>query len=305
MEMGEKIAIGGLSQQLTEKCPFQEKANGLSEEAEDPEDDDSPMAAREQANSGGTLGRNLESDSPGKTNTYLCSDPPPKMGKQIRDDTRRTGAKVSVPGANGVQDGIHPFTVAAHHLIPGNASLKPSDLKAYMTQGERVTSETGKSWEILENIGYTANGSHNGVWLPGNYAIRASSSPTGLTWSILSETHSGWCLNYVAATAKAIGAQFHDTHTEYSKSVRKLLDKIHILLLAHQETCDLCKKKQKVAPPYSIKERLYNLSGYFKRNLEGNPSAWKSPWYSSDRWGDSCNKKAFLTAFRNANKTMA
>jgi hypothetical protein len=45
------------------------------------------------------------------------------------------------------------------------------------------------------NIGYNVNARTNGVWLPGNYGVRP------------------W------------GAQFHDAHKQYSKFVRKVLDK--------------------------------------------------------------------------------
>ena len=35
---------------------------------------------------------------------------------------------------------------------------------------------------------------------------------------------------------------------------------------------------------YLIKQRLYNLSAYFRRQLVGSPAAWKRPWFASDRW---------------------
>src|SRR3712207_7982199 len=53
-------------------------------------------------------------------------------------------------------------------------SLYESQLfKKYMRKGgkaEVMTKNGKKAFEVTHNIGYNVNGSHNGVWLPGNYA---------------------------------------------------------------------------------------------------------------------------------------
>ncbi|MBI3560521.1 MAG: hypothetical protein HY080_02225 [Gammaproteobacteria bacterium] len=75
---------------------------------------------------------------------------------------------------------------------------------------------------------------------------------------------------------------------EYSDAVLKLLNKIAEKLEFHQARCSRCKEKngREIPPPYLIKERLYRLSAYFKRQLTGNPAQWRRPWFTSDRWRD-------------------
>lgn len=80
------------------------------------------------------------------------------------------GAKLEGQGSKQLSgtvqiDGVAtplPVHSAAHHLIPGNASLKTSQLLPHLhTEGKA----TG-------NIGYDVNNFENGVWLGGNYALR-------------------------------------------------------------------------------------------------------------------------------------
>jgi len=158
-----------------------------------------------------------------------------------------------------------------------------------------------KKKTIRKHIGYNVNGCHNGVWLPGNYYIRASNSPVpGKSWSELG-SHA-WCMNYVAAVCKASSAQMHDTHTQYSDAVKELLNKISDLLMKHE--CELC-EDAKINPPFRIKMRLYNLSNSLRGKAESGPMAWKRPWFTSDRWRDAAfsggkPSKAFMDAFNRA-----
>jgi hypothetical protein len=307
MEVGEKIAIGGLQKQVDDKCPFgKETEEGVdSEDAENLSKDDRKSVLREQANNGGVLGTNLLSALHGSDGTVGGPFPPPKMAKQPRRDTLRAGMWVRVRGTPDIDTDYFTFILAAHHLIPGEAALAPSKLKNYMTKDKSVTADSGKGpvkRKIRKHIGYNVNGAHNGVWLPGNYAIRKSSSPTNETWSTLFETNADWCMNYVAAVAKVGKGQFHDAHTMYSSDVKKLLDAIEGILSTH--VCDTC-DDPKINPPFAIKKRLYALSAYFKGQLTGPPGAWKRPWFTSDKWRDLAFaggkiKKEFRVAYREA-----
>jgi hypothetical protein len=295
MEVLESIQLAFVEEEFS-KCPFDEPADDVatSEESEGIEDDDQKPAEKEQENNGGTLGENLSGGKPGAKNTvggpyspdgYLCTERP------VDSKPDRGGQRVKVPGAGEFDDGLYPFIVAAHHLIPGEASLAPSKLKKYMTKGQTVKSDSGKSWKIKNYIGYNVNGAHNGIWLPGNYAIRRptktwykSPDPTK-SWGELNDHQ--WCLNYVAAVSKVNGRQFHDAHTKYSEAVEKLLNKIAMKLQAHQEQCELCKSKpNEIAPPYAVKQRLYRISAFLRKQLVGHPKTWKRPWYASDKWRD-------------------
>ncbi len=287
MEIGERVATWGLASELEIECPFKDEQ--AVENAEEPESiavDD--LATDEQVNKGGTLGENLGLGLQGKKGTTEGPCPPPENPPLTpRFDTPRREVKVFVPGADGVEDQEFPFIVAAHHLIPGNASLGESRLKKLMTKGSGVRIG-GKVRKIKNHIGYNVNGAHNGVWLPGNYAIRPKKSSLKKTWSELTDKPQ-WCMNYVAAVSAKAGGQFHDTHEQYSEAVEKLLTKIYDAVTVHE--CPLCEEKTEVPPPlpppYVIKERLYALSNYLRSQLQGTPGVWRRPWFASDRWREA------------------
>ena len=278
-----------------ETCPFGEDVTGVSAiDNEDIADDDKDSVQEKQANNGGVLGDNLNNGSNGKDKTWKGAPyPPTDAEKQAANDSKRKDGEklqkvwrtVRVPGAGTIPTGNYPYTVAAHHLIPGNASLYSEEnlLQNYMIKDKTVKAG-GKKWQIKYHIGYNVNGAHNGVWLPGNYAIRSKASPTGVTWGKMQEED--WQLNYVAACSKVTKGQFHDTHEDYSDSVRELLNKIAVSLNQHQCTCKICADKNggHIPPPYFIKMRLYKLSNYLRFNLTLGPSRWRRPWFASGRW---------------------
>jgi len=125
-------------------------------------------------------------------------------------------------------DSILPVHTAAHHLIPGNASLKKSELKAWLhTEGKA----TG-------NIGYDVNNAENGVWLAGNYALRGKDNLPG--WGTLGAS---FTLDtgldpkqYAFAAIEKTRRQFHDAHGDYSKFV---LRELNLLASKMEETQDL------------------------------------------------------------------
>jgi len=297
MELGELVAVAFINEEML-KCPFSEPKEAAAATEEEPEgvkNDDRDAAQREQENNGGTLGENLNGGKPGAKGTvggpyapdgYLVEE------QAVDSKPDRGGSYVKVLGADEYEDDVYPFIVAAHHLIPGEASLAPSALKPFMTKGETVQSASGKSWKIACYIGYNVNGSHNGIWLPGNYAIRKPTKPwykspdSKKSWSDLGDHD--WCMHYVAAVSKVTRRQFHDAHTKYSEAVEELLNKIATKVYAHQEKCEECAKSagKEIAPPYFIKQRLYNISGFLRRHLAGSPDTWKRPWYTSDKWRD-------------------
>jgi hypothetical protein len=309
-ELAEGIAIGTfkLDRQIAKnKCPFVLKVDSIkSLERENIAYDDEQTEAvwKIQKNNGGVLGENLVQKSNGADGTVGGPCDPPDAEDAPRPDE---GRKVIVPGAAGIETGAFPFTAAAHHLIPGNASLENSHLIKYMKKGGTVQSEDGAhTWTIKEHIGYNINGAHNGVWLPATYAIRAKTSPVdNVSWGGLSaKGKKDWCISYIAAVSKAVGGTLHDTHDEYSEAVTEILNAIHSVLLAHQEICPLCKDKTEVAPPYIVKRRLFNLSSYFRTQLKAEITAWKRPWFTSDHWRkeifDGGKVSAYIEAISHA-----
>jgi len=74
----------------------------------------------------------------------------------------------------------YPLTCAAHHLIPAQESLKGHEILQFMCKkGEDQDFRNSKSADpkpvggskVWGNVAYNVNGCHNGVWLPGNYAV--------------------------------------------------------------------------------------------------------------------------------------
>ena len=262
--------------------------------------------AKAQANSGSKLGTNLENGSPGTEGTWnvLGADPPRNQDEQVDTARSQSAVKVKVRGRN------YPFTVAAHHLIPGEASLYKSQLfSSYMKQGGKMEVDTPKrmTFTVSRNIGYNVNGSHNGVWLPGSYAIREGIHSSGFTWSelIAHPNYQDWCYEYMATASKKTGGQFHDAHTNYNDSALKVLEKLTVKLVKHQMICDECQSKKKLPPPYQIKLKLYRLSMYLRDRLTANPRYWKAPWMTSDQVAtqiiaNPLRKRAFVAVYRAA-----
>lgn len=74
----------------------------------------------------------------------------------------------------------YPLTCAAHHLIPAQESLKGHSILNFMCEkGQDQDFLSGKNKAtgpvagslVWGSVGYNVNGSENGVWLPGNYAV--------------------------------------------------------------------------------------------------------------------------------------
>src|SRR5262245_54247029 len=74
----------------------------------------------------------------------------------------------------------YPVTCAAHHLIPAQESLKGHQILDYMCKkgetqdfrkGKKADPKAVSSSKVWGNVAYNVNGCHNGVWLPGNYAV--------------------------------------------------------------------------------------------------------------------------------------
>ena len=68
---------------------------------------------------------------------------------------------------------------------------------------------------------------------------------------------------------------------------------------------DCASKKKTLPPPHRIKLRLYALSQALRGFVMGPPSAWKDPWFTSQRWSeiifdDGVITDEFLEAYADA-----
>jgi hypothetical protein len=181
MQLGETVFIGIPPQPLDEKCPFShEKPN--------------PKEKNELGGVGTKLGNNL-ADGIG-VHTAL----PPSGGdyrkateKDLDPRDRPEGERVRAIAikVNGKEVSIHaetdealpyPLTCAAHHLVPAQEALKDHPVLQYMCKdgepqdflnGGEAAPAAVDGAKVWGNVAYNVNGSHNGVWLPGNYAVGA------------------------------------------------------------------------------------------------------------------------------------
>ena len=330
-ELGEIIAPPDVAAEFAATCPFKkEPKTGDPKKPENIEDDDLDDKEGLQENDGGVLGQNLEAKKPGE-GTGGVFPPTEFLHKQTPNDSKRGEQRlIHLEGYKDAQEGDFPFTVAAHHLVPGNASLYDEDVKLinYMEDGKSVETAAKKTYKIEGHIGYDVNGSHNGVWLPGNYAIKKAMPKTkkraavpgttpvkGKAWSDLEAAgYEPWQYKYVAGACKAGKGQFHDAHEDpYSATVRKNLMTIVTALNTHLDRdppCPDCQNNEKVIPPpQRIKMRLYALSQALRGFVQGPPEAWKAPWFTSEKWSQRIFsaggkiKDDFVKAYNDAKVT--
>jgi hypothetical protein len=203
------------------------------------------------------------------TATYKFKNDAGKLGKAL-------GGK---PEAKIVTLGDKKFdaSVAAHHLIPGNAALKESNL--FMSEEYLWKDKNAKG-----NIGYNINSAENGVWSPGNYGVRPW-GPDGENFVLNNPELQP--KDFAFKAMEAWRTQFHDAHEKYSVFVRDALDKIYDKLEAQESIwCPEAKKKPKKKPEekepiYALVQRLNTVSARMKKMLVFPTRNWKTNIYTS------------------------
>jgi hypothetical protein len=156
MEMGELIAVELVADTI-DQCPFDHST-------EAPEDIENDLVGV-----GTTLGQKMTDGEGTRTGqTGLGKDPQPRdaPGHSLHNQEKPIWLPEYDPE-------LFPLTCAAHHLIPAQASLRDSKLVKWLVHGS-VSSQTksGKGQgKLSHNVGYDVNGSQNGIWLPGPYAL--------------------------------------------------------------------------------------------------------------------------------------
>ncbi|MCX9156606.1 AHH domain-containing protein [Niveibacterium sp. 24ML] len=336
-QFGEPIAIGIIDDPDSPGCPFSHETPPESNPGEN-----------ELIGSGSELAKQLKS----QRSTDLVAKPKPDRVENPRyiethsfhspSSLRGASAEVkaSWPVTISVNDEIHklPVRCAAHHLIPAQEALKDSRLVPFMVHlhtAEPVKGGTvkGKLWR---DVGYNVNGSENGVYLPGSYAVGGGRG--GLrVWSTadepdleeedipgedadgsayltgspesMTETTPKW--QYVRQAMLGAPGQFHDRHGNYSSEVQLKLDSIAAALAKkyrhYEERTDACpcseceKTRSKWSqigypPPAGLVARLNGVSARLKGFVNG--STWAMNLFTS-KWG-----QAYMTA-RAAGKAWA
>ncbi len=226
------ISVAATSQEPNEKCWFcEEKSNHKVTDIDaDPETNDSDseddVPENDEKNDASKLGSNL-----GSQPSWTITCPEQEIETKVM--------------------------AAAHHCIPGNASLKKcKNLLKYMKEGQSPVNLSG-------DIGYGINHKKNGVWLPGNYNVRSGKEHYKKNWGAYTGVSGDkFKNNYAIESMKKSGLQFHDAHPAYSENVLDTLTDIVRKLGKPKDTCPICEKKlDKTRPPYGLVGRLDFVSG--------------------------------------------
>jgi hypothetical protein len=186
----------------------------------------------------------------------------------------------------------YPVTCAAHHLIPAQASLREcKNLLKFMVSkhgsGDALKGQGNFNGIVWSDIGYNVNGSENGHYLPGLYAVAGNGTcewigapsvldeedeegtvawsppPTKKRVRLMTDMNhridpqsKKW--QYVDRATTLMGAQFHDSHPAYSKFVLGVLNKIATRLNAARResvrdlNCGKCKEREEKIKDFGV-----------------------------------------------------
>jgi hypothetical protein len=248
MELGELINPQPMDLENHDDCYFCKAKNKLSTEVNDLTDSPDEDAAE----AGDSLGEYVFKNDSGELGKALGGKPDSKY--------------VVLKGLT------HEASVAAHHLIPGNAALKES---------KSLMKFLWKDGSAVGNIGYNVNSRDNGVWLPGNYGVR----PWGTHGKAFEANAKGASAeDFAFASIDEWRCQFHDAHKDYSGVVKGMLDKLADKLRANEAIwCPEQKKKNEdeQSQLFEIVARLNTLSARMKRMLVFPTTGWFNNVYTS------------------------
>lgn len=286
MEIGEAISPPDLTD-VKDECPFDHTQ--LT-----PPDIQNVLEGK-----GGTLATKMNSGE--SQNLYVDFKPAEnsrvKWGKLPQKDSdhrfykqradKGRCVKITFPDKNDAiktVEKLYPVSCSAHHLVPSQESLKGHELLTYMCK-EGTSGENNHGFSegaVWSDVGYDTNGSENGVYLPGNYAVGGGRGglrvwyPTGgddeehdtgyiepdklppveyqgyeITGTRGDINSNNPCWRYVAQSVRMTPGQFHDRHRAYSEDlVAQALTNIFLMYkkrdpILNDKACTECNERQK------------------------------------------------------------
>lgn len=242
MEIGESIATRAVETHDNEDCWYCKETSKMkdpkNDETADPDTSDTETPD-------GIIPENLETNSSSKLGSALGDAP---------------NWSIDNPLKPGHSTKIVP---AAHHCIPGEASLaKASTLHVFMRKGGQYNLES--------DIGYNVNSRENGVWLPGNYAVREDNDEFDRkTWTLHAPAFQKAYVRSAMQTAS--GKMFHDAHRKYNGKVLGTLNGIASKLCKpDKKKCPICNQplhKGMTRPPFGLVKRLDFVSNEHRKML--------------------------------------
>jgi len=245
-DIGEAVAVAAITKEDDEPCWYCKEELA---EIVDNEEDEGPESTGTNSDAIGKIPENKEDNNASKLGKNLISN-----GYSVPQ------WKVKHPDTKKHPNLNTDIVAAAHHCIPGGASLAhANDLHKFMRKDG--------PYSLSSDIGYNVNHANNGVWLPGNYAVRGSNNPPfDKNWSGYSTVFKNkYALD---GMEKAHGRQFHDAHRKYNGKVKKTLISIASKLVAPDDKCPICNEKfDKSRPPFGLVGRLDLVSSEHKTML--------------------------------------
>jgi hypothetical protein len=276
-------------------CPWHQDGpkNHKAMDAMDADEDTAEMPP----NHGGTLGINMRAagnrppDAASVTLTYVPGD---DLEYEVGRKKKRQKTVRPYEEVPDTEEREYQLQYAPHHLVPGNESLKGSELIVYMGDDNAISVFAGKKKSRIKDgfsIGYDVNRAANGVWLPSPYALSMKNEwPAEPGIRVLkrqrgddvAEQTEDFKTAYVAASISVSGGrQFHMRHKKYSDKVKEILKAMaQRLRLMAKGVCPIAKAsaEKKFDPPVGLVGRLDVLSGNLDRLLTGN--VWRAPIYT-------------------------
>jgi hypothetical protein len=309
-QLGEGVDVGVfVSDDKTHSkatCPWHEEPEDSSADPMELQLVDEDSHGPIPANLGKKLGDNLRN----------AEDPPPDAdtveiaydeGATIAFKLAGKNKKVQTYRKVNAEVYEYPLQYAPHHLIPGNESLKGSDVLVFMGDDSVIKGYEPTEASLIKkgrSIGYDVNADKNGVWLPSPYALSNSNkwpSQDGIKvifqrlGQVAVDEAESFKSAYVAASIRASGGrQFHMRHEDYSYKVQEILnamgDKINLLATKCPVAKD-SKEDDLFEPPAGLKGKLNALSSRMKTLLTG--VVWRSPFFAdhlSSEYADSLKR---------------
>ncbi len=296
-QLGEPIDVGVfVSDDKThseQTCPWHEAAQTVVASAMDPQETDEDSHGAIPANMGKKLGNSLNkaNESPPTATSLSIAY---RAGSVIAFKMAGKNKRVQTYESVTAELFDYPLQYAPHHLIPGNESLKGSEVLAYMGDDEVIGNYEPPSASKIKKgktIGYDVNAAYNGVWLPSPYALSNSNkwpSEDGLQvilkrmGQVAVDEAESFKTAYVAAGIEASGhRQFHMRHEDYSYKVQEILDAMANKMLVLSKKCLITGKDPnngKFDPPGGLKAKLNALSARMKTMLTGG--VWRAPFFT-------------------------
>jgi hypothetical protein len=317
-QVGEAVKVAVIDDNET-PCPF-------DHEAPKP-----PKVENDLIGVGGTLARRMKSAKGTHLYADIKDDFPvesilnPKHRPKHPFRNRAKVVEIIAKEGKKTYTHLYPVTCAAHHCIPAQESLKESPLLAYMVgpigDEEDLKDDSYTGAIVWSDVGYDVNGSENGIFLPGNYAVGGGRGGMGvwgpnvdedddepedaedsvpdpksneLTGAMYQVDEDNRCWQYVRQAMHHCPGQFHDRHEDYSLFVQEVLQKIFANYEALRRKnidgrkCSKCQDRKKlidkygVPTPYGLVARLNLVADRLKGFLDGG--TWRINIYTS-LWG--------------------